>query len=335
MSSTSSPLAARKGRRVIALIGLLAIAVAAIAGCGSGAETEAAEPQTRVIETAGGPVTVPAAAERIVVLSGGLAGYLYALEAPVVATDTRVLGVTNFDGGFPPAWSAKAIAQGTTELPAGEQLNIEAVAAADPDLIIGGGQGVTSVQAEELHDQLAAIAPTVLIPKTVTSWKEQLRLVAEAAGRSDRVQAMMTTYDDRVAQVRSAIAVPEGPTVYLLSVGSDKPFLIPPAAALPEMLGELGFAADDVLSKAGNPPLFGSGDSFEVSPELLSTVADAPVAFVVPVSGRALAELAQDPLYARLPAIARGKAFELPATSYRPDYDGVMATLDVIEKSFG
>ena len=72
------------------------------------------------------------------------------------------------------------------------------------------------------------------------------------------------------------------------------------------MLAELGFKADDVMAKAGNPQLFGSGDSFEVSPELLSQVADAPVAFVIPVSGRPMAELATDPLYSQF-AVLQGR----------------------------
>ncbi|ERB53087.1 hypothetical protein N806_18220 [Rhodococcus sp. P27] len=212
MMKSTPPLAIRSWRRFVAIAGLLIVALVAMIGCSSDSNdepTKAAEPTTRVIDTEKGSVTVPASAERIVVLSGGLAGYLYALDAPVVATDTRVLGVTNLDGGFPPAWSDAAKAQGTKELPAGEQLNIEAVAAAEPDLIIGGGQGITSVQAEELYDQLTAIAPTVLVPKTVANWDKQLEIVADAAGRSDKVPALISAYDDKVKEVKGKIKVPE------------------------------------------------------------------------------------------------------------------------------
>ena len=213
---------------------------------------------------------MPADPQRIVVLNGSLAGYVYALDAPVAATDTRVLGVTNIDGGFPPAWADEATAQGSTALPAGEQLDIEAVAAAEPDLIIGGGQGMTAVQAAEAFDRLSSIAPTVLAPATVVAWQEQLRLVADAVGRADRADALVRAYDERVARVREAITPPAEPVVFLLTVASGTPFLVPPAAALPALTRELGFTPDDVVAKAGDPPLYGSGDSFEVSPELLS-----------------------------------------------------------------
>ncbi|MEU8898043.1 ABC transporter substrate-binding protein [Nocardia sp. NPDC048505] len=332
--SSSTRLSGRRPRRIAALVALLLAALTALIGCGSDTDSASADGATRVIQTERGPVTVPAQAKRIVVLSGGLAGYLYALDAPVAATDTRVLGVTNFDGGFPPSWAAKAKEQGTKQLPAGEELNIEAVAAAAPDLIIGGGQGITAVQAEKLYDKLAVIAPTILVPKTVAAWQEQLRQVADAAGRSDKVEALTAAYRDKVAKVKGSIKVPAGNFAVLLSLPSNEPYLVPPTAALPALLTELGFKADDVLAKAGNPKLFGSGDSFAVSPELLGKAADAPQAFVLPVGGRSVEQLKQDQVYANLPSFKGNSLYELPATSYRPDYDGVMATLDLIAKRF-
>ncbi|PXX69333.1 iron complex transport system substrate-binding protein [Nocardia tenerifensis] len=322
-------------RRAAALLGGLSMALALVAGCSSDTDDAAAAEQSRTITTDRGPVTVPHEAKRIVVLSGSMADYLYAIDAPVVATDTRIIGVTNLDGGFPPHWADKARAQGTKALPTGAELNIEAVAEANPDLIIGGGQGITAVQADKLYDKLTAIAPTVLVPTKVTNWQDQLRMVAEAAGRADRVPDLLKAYQDKAAQVKASAKVPPGKVVYLLSVANKKPYLLPPSAALPAQLAELGFVADDVLAKAGNPPLFGSGDSFEVSLELLDRVADAPVAFVIPVGGPNAAELGQNPLYARLPAFRDGKVFELPTTSYRPDYHAALNTLDVVAQKLG
>ncbi|MEZ0492089.1 ABC transporter substrate-binding protein [Kineococcus sp. TBRC 1896] len=339
----NSPTTPRPLRRRGVLAGVTGLALL-LAGCGgsgdtaggepSAAATSSTAPEERTISTEQGEVTVPGDPQRIVVLSGGLAGYLFALDAPVVATDTRVLGVTDLEGGFPPSWSQAAQEQGTTALPAGEELNVEAVAAASPDLIIGGGQGITAVQAQESYDQLTTIAPTVLVPTTTTAWQDQLAAVAEAAGRTDGVEALTDAYDDKVSQVRSAITVPQGNAVFILSLPNGKPYLIPATAALPQLTAELGFTPDDVVTKAGNPQLYGSGDSFEVSAELLSQVADAPNAFVVNLGGRSLAELQQDPIYAALPAFASGQVHELPAVSYRPDYDGAMTALDALAERF-
>jgi iron complex transport system substrate-binding protein len=328
----------RTPRRWGVTAGVLTAALLTLVGCSSSptstesSESAAAGPRT--IQTEQGPVEVPANAQRVVNLSGGLGGYLYAVDAPVVATDTRVLGVTDLDGGFPPAWADKARAANTEQLPAGEQLNIEAVAAAKPDLIIGGGQGITAVQAKESYDKLKAIAPTVLVPQSVTDWQQQLRQVADATGRGDRVDGLIQGYDDKLAQVKGSIRPPAEPFAILLSLPNQKPYLIPETAALPQQLSALGFTMDGVLAKAGNPQLYGSGDSFEVSPELLGRVADAPQVFVINLSGRTVEQLKADPLYAALPAFQAGNVHELPATSYRPDLDGATNTLTVIDQEF-
>ncbi|OZF28529.1 ABC transporter substrate-binding protein [Rhodococcus sp. 14-2483-1-2] len=330
----------RRGIRLLASVSVALIALG-LTSCSTSSDGDDGAPagesttsETRVISTDRGDVTVPADPQRIAVLSAGFAGYLYTLDAPIAITDTRLLGVTNLDGGFPPQWAEKAKAQGTKELPAGEALNIEAIAQADPDLIIGGGQGYSAVLANDAYDQLAAIAPTVLIPSSVNTWQGELEAVADAAGEADKVDGLLQAYEDKVAQVSDAITVPGSPVAYLLSLSTNEPSFIPQTAALPTLLSEVGFEADDIITKAGNPELYGSGDSFIVSPELLGSVATAPVMFVVPVAGRTLDELKQDPAYAGLPAFSDNKVYELPATSYRPDYDGVMSTLDTIQQTF-
>ena len=324
-----------RGLRTVVAIAASAAVVLGLAACSSG-DTPAEEgaSDTRTVETSRGEITVPAEPQRIAVLSAGLAGYLFTLDAPIAITDTRLLGVTNLDGGFPPQWAEKAEAQGTEELPAGETLNIEAIALAEPDLIIGGGQGFSAVLAEEAYDQLAAIAPTVLIPSSVNTWQGELEAVADAAGESDKVDGLLEAYEDKVAEVKESITVPGAPVAYFLSLATDEPAFIPPTAALPELLASVGFEADDVMTKANNPELYGSGDSVIISNELLTQVGDAPVMFVVPVAGRTLEQLQQDPLYTSLPAFAENQVYELPATSYRPDYDGVMGTLDLVEETF-
>ncbi|KQU57011.1 iron siderophore-binding protein [Rhodococcus sp. Leaf278] len=327
----------RRAHRVVALASAALVALGS-AACSSepasneGVGTSASD--TRVISTDQGEVIVPADPQRIAVLSAGLAGYLFTLDAPVTIADTRLLGVTNLDGGFPPQWAEKAQAQGTLELPAGDQLDLEAIAQAAPDLIIGGGQGFAAVLAQQSYEQLTQIAPTVLVPSSVTTWQGELEEVAEAAGESDKVEALMTAYENRVSEVKDSIAVPGSPVSYLLSLSTNEPSFIPQTAALPTLLESVGFEPDDVITKANNPELYGSGDSFVVSPELLAPIASAPVMFVVPVAGRSLSELQRDSAYSSLPAFASGRVYELPATSYRPDYDGVMGTLDIVQRMF-
>lgn len=320
-------------RWTAAVVGLVA---AVVAGCGTQASgPDAPDDGPRTVQTERGPVEVPSDPQRVVVLSGGLAGYLYTLDVPVVAADTRVLGVTNFDGGFPPSWAAAAREAGTTALPAGEQLSVEAVAAARPDLIVGGGQGITAVQASQSYDKLTEIAPTVLVPQTDIAWQDQLAAVADAVNRSDRVPALQQRYQDRVAEVTGAITPPQGEVVYIASLPSDRIYLIPANAALPALGRGVGVQPSDVVARAPGARLASTGDSLQISPELLGRTADAPSAIVVNLGGPPLADLRKNPIYAQLPAFRTNRVWELPATSYRPDYDGALDTLDRLQTIFG
>ncbi|MFC3965706.1 ABC transporter substrate-binding protein [Nocardia jiangsuensis] len=319
------------------LLALLAAALLALsAGCGGGAGTGSGS-GTRDIATERGTVAVPADPQRVVVLNGALAGYLYDLDVPVTAADPRLLGVNNRTGEFPEAWAADARAQGTTALPIGQSINLELIVAQQPDLIIGGGQGFTAQQSIDAYDQLSAIAPTVLVPASASGWQEQLRLLADVAGRGDRVDGLVAAYRDKVGEVRARIRPPQGAAAYLQSRRDNTPTVVLPGAALPSLLAEVGIRADDaVAAKAGNPARSGAAaDWLEFSPELLTRVVDAPVVFVVPLNdGRDATALGADPVYAQLPAFRGGTVFDLPATSLRPDYRGVMRTLDLIAERF-
>lgn len=316
------------------VVGLF-VAVVAVAGCSSDAEPAAAS-GTRPVQTEKGTIEVPADPQRVVVLNGALAGYLYDLDVPVAAADPRVLGVSGRNADFPQTWADAAKEQGTQMVPVGQAVNVEFVASLQPDLIIGGGQGFPAKQSVDAYDQLRAIAPTVLLPGNVTGWQDQLKQIADVVNRADKVADLVSAYDDKVKQVSAAIKVPAQQVGYFQSAADGQPKMILPNAALPTLLAELGFKADDqVLAKAGNPELNPSADWFGFSPELLTKVVDAPVVFVVPLSGaKGAADLAKDPLYAQLPAFKDKKVYELPATSYRPDYRGVMDTLDLIQEQF-
>jgi iron complex transport system substrate-binding protein len=321
------------GTRRDFLAGAATLAVLGLPACGDGEERSEAS-GTRTVTTDKGAVRVPAQPERIAVLSGGLAGYLYALGQPVVATDTQVLGVPPDKSGFPSTWSRHAREQRTKALPRGD-LDLEAVAAARPDLIIGGGQGYTAMQASRSYDKLTAIAPTVVVDKELTSWQQQIAVIAQVVGAEDRAAELVRAFQRRRDEVAKAIALPSQPTAVLLATAAGKPFLVPPTAALPRLLTEVGFTMDDVVRKAGNPPLYGTGDSFEISAERLPDIADAPTLMMISLGGPSADQLARSRVYARLPAFRDDAVFALPASSYRPDYYDIMATLDRLLELFG
>ncbi|MFD3705559.1 ABC transporter substrate-binding protein [Nocardia sp. NPDC058658] len=321
------------GRLRAATAMLILALVAVLTACGSSDTTDAGP---REVPSAKGPIKVPASPQRIVVLNGNLAGYLYDLEATVVAADPRLLGVPNKPGEFPTGWAEDAKKQGTQAVPSGENINLEFIAAQRPDLIIGGGQGYPAQQSVNAYDQLSAIAPTVLMPTETTNWQDQLRFLAETVNKLAGVDTLIANYQAKLDEAKSKIKPAQGATTVFQSIKSQKPTLFVPSAALPSLLAEVGFTLDtQIEAKAGNPAKEQSADFIGFSPELINTVIDAPVLFVVPLSGgRSVDELRNDPLYASLPSFKANKVFELPATSSRPDYRTVMTTLDLLVERF-
>ncbi|MGW6729334.1 ABC transporter substrate-binding protein [Nocardia sp. NPDC055029] len=336
MRNSPSMFTNRSSGRLRAALALLVLAlVAVLTACGD-SSSDAAGTGPREVASAKGPVKVPAAPQRIVVLNGNLAGYLYDLEATVVAADPRLLGVPNKPGEFPTGWAEDAKKQGTQAVPSGENINLEFIAAQRPDLIIGGGQGYPGQQSVNAYDQLSAIAPTVLLPTETTYWQDQLRFIATTVDKPAKVDTLIANYQAKLAEAKSKIKAPAGATAVMQSIKSQKPTLFVPSAALPTLLAEVGFTLDTAVeAKAGNPAKEQSADFISFSPELLNTVIDAPVLFTIPLSGgRSLEELRADPMYATLPAFVGNKVFELPATSSRPDYRTVMTTLDLLVERF-
>ncbi|MFI7004596.1 ABC transporter substrate-binding protein [Nocardia sp. NPDC050175] len=323
--------------RVRAAAALLILAlVALLAGCGSSASDESSKSGTRQVQTAKGAVTVPADPQRIVVVNGGLAGFLFDLGAKVKAADPRILGVTLKPGEFPTAWAADAKQQGTVTVPSGDSINMEFIAAQQPDLIIGGGPGFPGQQSINDYDKLTAIAPTALVPSNFSNWQDQLKSVADIVNRSAKVDDLIGAYNDKVAKVKAGLKAPKGAASVFQSRGDLKPSVIAPTTPLASLLTAVGITVDDkVEAKAGNPSRPAAADWVSFSPELLSTVVDAPVLFVVRLDGgRTVAQLKDDPMLAKLPAFQAGQVYELPATSQRPDYRNAMATLDLLAERF-
>jgi iron complex transport system substrate-binding protein len=327
--------------RVRTLI-LTAVVALALAGCSSdepadtSAAAEIAGASTRIVPTDQGDVTVPADPQRIVVLSSNLAGFLFALDVPVHATIPEVPGPGG--GDYPENWAADAEDDGTVLLPWPEEgFDLEAIAAEEPDLIVGGGQGFPAFQATEAYDQLTEIAPTVVVSNTLLTWQEQLSFLAgEVFDAADAEADLVAAYDARVAEVTDAITLPATPVNYLVMTADLQPFSLPEDSALPQALAELGFEPAPVIADNPEFETFGTGDSFEVSPELVGQVFTAPTIFTFGFNGdyTDAATLAQDPVYAQLPAFASGNVHDLPYWGYRADYQEALELLDVIEAEF-
>lgn len=314
-------------------------AVAAIlAGAASLAVLRPAHARTRMVTGEGGAVELPAEPKRIAVLDAGLAGYVFALDAPVAAVDVRFPdGRINRRTGFPPLWNRQATAQKAAVLPQRpDGVDLDAVRAAAPDLIVAGGRNPGGLASRSALEDLAAIAPTLVVPATLPGWREELVLIAEAVGRGDRVAGLVAAFEARASEVAGKIALPGGETALLQANAAgihEDPYAIAADSGLGRTLAGLGFAIVDAAAKvAGGKP---DSDGRVVVP--IASVLDvftAPNLIMVSNGPVSMGQLCCDPSFRQLDAVISYRRWELDESAIRPDYLAALRLLDMVESNF-
>jgi iron complex transport system substrate-binding protein len=163
---------------------LLTVALALVLG-GCAETREESESRLKVAH-AGGETIVPARAERVVALEPDALETALALGVPVVGAAS-----VKRDGTL-----QEHLGRRGSQIPGvgrAQDVDLSAVKAADPDLILGSKRRHGS-----LYRELKEIAPTVLTEETGAAWKLNLRLQAEALNRPDAGERALRDYDRRV-----------------------------------------------------------------------------------------------------------------------------------------
>ncbi len=183
----------RSLRRTVALSGLV-IAALVIGGCSNNdtaTESSSSDFETVTIEGALGNAVITEKPERIVTLGMGSAETVIALGTIPVGVEKYAWG--SDDTGYLP-WVHEAVTKQGGELPeqftGGTDLNIEAIIALEPDLILAPWSGITQQQ----FDSLNAFAPTVAYaesPWTIT-WEDQINVIGKAWANPRRRQPKST-----------------------------------------------------------------------------------------------------------------------------------------------
>jgi len=197
-------------RRAQLATGLLA--VLALAACGSAEpvdESTASPAPTSdapsdafpvTIEHALGTTVVESAPERVVTIGWGSQDTALALGvAPVGVPFDGWAG--DPDTGLLP-WTADAFddlgAPAPTTYVDLPEVDVEQIAALDPDLILATYSGIS----QDVYDQLSAFAPVVAYPDQpwLVSWQDQTLINGSALGLVDEAQALVEQMDATVAR---------------------------------------------------------------------------------------------------------------------------------------
>ena len=217
-------------RAAIALFILLALAIPALAQ------------ETRSFTAANGTFDIPVAPQRIVALNDQIVALpLYELGAPVVGSAGR----TDADGNhfLRGGMDTLGIDYANTDIAyvgGFNGLDVEAIAALQPDLIIGG-----TYTDPEVAEQLQSVAPTLLIDNGALGLVDTLRTLADVSGKAGNFEARYQRYLGNVERLKSFIGDPA-------AISATMTFMFPAAeelwvyrsglGAIAQVLDDVGFA---------------------------------------------------------------------------------------------
>ncbi|MGW8527944.1 MULTISPECIES: ABC transporter substrate-binding protein [Nocardiopsidaceae] len=261
-------------------------ALGSLLACGGSPQPPAPEePEggTRTVEAANGPVEIPATPHRIAVLWRPTLAAVTLLGHDVVATMGTPGGE---DQGLAPFLPEGADGGGhalVTNSPSEEDVDVEELANAAPDLIIGVSTPV-GAQADML-ESLEAIAPTVLLEWEGTgSWRGHLDEVAGVLDASEEAGRALEAYEEAVASARGDIEAagvdPAATELSLVRLQSGSEIRLETAESFPgQVVDDLGFARPEGQLEGEGP-----SDYIAQSYENLDR-ADGDAVFVMAGSG--------------------------------------------------
>lgn len=329
-------------KRLIPLITVAAVA-ALLTGCGASA-SESAEAGAIGNEVAGtgfprtvthelGETEVLTAPLRIVSTSPSITGSLLAIGAPLVASAAATVTPLTDDQGFFTQWS-EAAADRNVEVAYGDlTLDIDAIDAYEPDLIIGSANGGDATA--DAYEQLSEIAPTVMLDYGSITWQELTTELGEITGLEAESTERIAEYDDWITAQAAKIALPKQPTTALVYMGPEGSWAFTPESPQGELLSSLGFTYQAVDEKFRSEGQAGRGVDILTSENAPAGLAKAQTIFTVAMSGGdPVADFTGDPLLANQPAVANDQVFTMGTQSFRLDYYSAKQTVDLLVDTF-
>ncbi len=152
-------------------------------------------------------------------------------------------------------WAQDALGDAKPEVLKGD-LNIEQIAALQPDVIMAVSSGIT----KEQYDLLSQIAPVVASEEQYgdygTPWQADVRTDGKALGKSAEAEELIKGIDDRFASIRAAHPEWEGKSAAVGFYWSDAPGAYRSIDIRPRMLEALGFKTPEAIDAAGPADAF-------------------------------------------------------------------------------
>ncbi|MGM0753701.1 MAG: ABC transporter substrate-binding protein [Bacillota bacterium] len=182
------------------LVSLLLIAsLLFLAACGNKEEKEGStgnddkKEETYTVEHAMGTTEIEGTPKKVVILTNEGTEALLSLGVTPVGAVQSWTGDPWYDHI---AKDMKDVEVVGTE----SELNMEAIAKLQPDLIIGN-----KMRQEEQYNQLKDIAPTVMAETLRGNWKENFELYSKAVNKEEKGQEVLAEYDQRIEDLKGKL----------------------------------------------------------------------------------------------------------------------------------
>ncbi len=161
---------------------------------GDSTEETPAEDTSYTIDHSMGTATIEGTPEKVVILTNEGTEALLALGVTPVGAVQSWLGN--------PDWYDHIADQmeGVQVVGTESDITIEAIAALQPDLIIGN-----KLRQEKFYSQLNKIAPTVMAETLKGDWKENFTLYAKALNKEEKGKEVLAAYDQRIEDLKAEL----------------------------------------------------------------------------------------------------------------------------------
>ncbi|WP_078577768.1 ABC transporter substrate-binding protein [Salipaludibacillus agaradhaerens] len=143
----------------------------------------------RLITHEGGETTIVGTPEKIAVLD-------YRLADTLIALDIRPHAMTTYLGETNLPYIENTSLEGI--VPLGDDVNIEALLEAKPDLIIA------RTSEEGIYDSLSKIAPTILL-SAPDDWRDSFKEVAAIVDKEEKAEEWLKDYDEKAEALRTKL----------------------------------------------------------------------------------------------------------------------------------
>lgn len=207
-----------KGFKRLAVLGLAVLTVGMFVGC-SGSKTSEGNSnngEKRVVQSAKGEVEIPANPQRIVDISGSTEELVLLGHTPVATAN-----VDSYKTDQAPSYMADKLKD--TKIVGHSMMDtadIEGILSVNPDLII------MSPRQEKIYDQLAEIAPVVMVNDNSNDWEAKFKEIAKLFNQEDEAQKWLDDYYKKAKEVGNEIKKANGDGTYLTVLANSGQFMV-------------------------------------------------------------------------------------------------------------